>query len=127
MAETSQSAPAQLMQLITGHWVSQAVYVSTKLGIPDLLVHGPVAAEDLARTTRTDADALYRLLRALASIGVFSETSPRTFSLTPLASLLRRDTPGSLRALALIFNEVQYRSWGEMLQTIRTGAPAFEQ
>jgi hypothetical protein len=114
------------MQLITGHWVSQAVYVATKFGIPDLLVHGPVAAEDLARMTRTDADALYRLLRALASIGVFSETSPRTFSLTPLASLLRRDTPGSLRALALIFNEVQYRSWGEMLQTIRTGAPAFE-
>jgi hypothetical protein len=115
-----------MLRLLTGHWISQAVYIAAKLRIADLVAGGPVTAEHLATATGTHPPSLYRLLRALASIGVFSEPSPGSFTLTALAEFLRSDTPGSLRALAIILNEVQYRAWGNLLETIRTGEPAFE-
>jgi predicted Rossmann fold nucleotide-binding protein DprA/Smf involved in DNA uptake len=63
----------QLARMITGYWISQAIYVAAKLGIADLLADGPKTADELARATGTHARSLYRLLRALASVGVFSE------------------------------------------------------
>ena len=60
--------------MITGYWTSQAIYVAAKLGIADLLVDGPRTADQLAQDTGTHARSLYRLLRALASVGVFSES-----------------------------------------------------
>ena len=88
--------PATLLQMMTGYWVSQAVYVAAKLGIADLLADGPVGCEDLAAATDTHARSLRRVLRALASVGVFTEASPGSFTLTPLAELLRTETPGSM-------------------------------
>lgn len=72
--------------------VSQAIYVAATLGIADLLKDGPKSIEELAETTGTHAPSLYRLLRALASVGIFIESDGR-FSLTPLAEYLRTDTP----------------------------------
>jgi len=66
------------------------------------------------------------MLRALASVGVFTETAPGTFALTPLADLLRTAVPGSMRALAITYNEEQYRAWGELLHSVKTGGVAFE-
>ena len=70
--------------MITGYWTSQAIYAAAKFGIADLLNDGPCSVNDLAEASSTNADALYRLLRALASIGIFSEDRPKEFSLTPL-------------------------------------------
>ena len=116
--------PIQL-QMMTGYWGAQAVYIAAKLGVADLLADGPCPVEELAAATQSNSSSLYRLLRALASIGVFTETSPRTFALTPLAALLRTGTPDSMRALALTYNEEMYFAWGDMLHSIRTGEPAF--
>ncbi len=119
--------PATLLQMMTSYWVSQALYVAAKLGVADLLADQPQAVEDLAAATQTDALSLKRVLRALASVGVFTEARPGTFALTPLAALLRTGTPGSMRALAIMYAEEQYRAWGDLLHSVRTGQPAFEQ
>ena len=119
--------PAILFQMMTGYWISQALYVAAKLGVADLLADGPQPVEELATATQTDARSLRRLLRALASVGVFTEASPGAFALTPLAALLRTGTPDSMRALALMYAEEQYRAWGNILHSMQTGQPAFEQ
>jgi hypothetical protein len=105
--------PAVMLQMMTGYWVSQALYVAAKLGVADLLADGPRPVEELATATQTHAQSLRRVLRALASVGVFTEASPGTFALTPLAAMLRTGIPGSMRALAIMYAEEQYRAWGD--------------
>ena len=112
--------------MMTGYWVSQAVYVAAKLGVADHLADGPVDHGALAAATGANPDALHRVLRALASVGVFAEPAPGHFALTALGALLRTGTPDSMRALAITYNEEQYRTWGDLLYSVRTGAPAFE-
>ncbi len=124
MAEHSN--PYQLDQMITGYWVSQAIYAAAKFEIADLLKDGPKSVEELASASSTDPGALYRLLRALASVGIFAETGTRQFSLTPLAEPLRSDVPGSKRALALMSGDEQFRTWGEIDYSIRTGKTSFD-
>jgi hypothetical protein len=112
--------------MMTGYWVSQALYVAAKLGVADLLADGPRPVEALAAATQTDSSSLRRILRALASIGVFTEARPGTFALTPLAALLRTGTPDSMRALTIMYAEEQYRAWGDVLHSVQTGKTAFE-
>src|SRR5262249_20251123 len=111
---------------ITGYWISQAIYVAAKLGIADLLKQGARSVDDLAQATKTHPPFLYRLLRALASVGVFVEDERHRFSLTPLAECLRSDVPGSQQALAIMTGEELYRAWGELLYSVRTGKTAFD-
>jgi hypothetical protein len=118
--------PAVLLQMMTGYWVSQALYIAAKLGIADHLVAGPVSCEKLAAATGSHAPSLYRVLRALASVGVFTETPPGAFALTPMATLLRTDIPGSMRSLGIMYVEEQYRAWGDLIHSVQTGQPAFE-
>jgi hypothetical protein len=122
---TAASTNQQLDQMITGYWISQAIYAAAKFGIADLLEDGPRTAEELASATSTNPGALYRLLRALASVGVFSEGPPRHFSLTPLAEPLQSNVPGSKRALALMSGDEQFRAWSEIAYSIQTGKTAF--
>jgi hypothetical protein len=116
----------QLDQIISGYWKSQAVYAVAKFGIADLLKDGPQSVEQLAETSGANADALYRVLRALASIGIFAEGASRQFSLTPLAEPLRSDVPDSKRALALMMGDEQFHAWSEVEYSVRTGKTAFE-
>jgi hypothetical protein len=118
--------PVALLQMMTGYWLSQALYVVAKLGIADLLATGAMSVEALAKQTKTDASSLRRVLRALASSGVFTQSSPGSYALTPLATLLRSGTPDSMRALAIMYNEEQYRSWSGLLYSVQTGKPAFD-
>jgi hypothetical protein len=113
-------------RLLTGYWVSQALYVAAKLGLADLLKDGPRPSDELAAATHSDPTALYRLLRALASVGVFAEDGGRRFALTPLAERLRSDLPDSQRSLAVMNGEEFYRAWGELLYSVQTGRPAFD-
>ena len=116
----------QLARIITGYWKSQAIYAAAKLGIADLLKSGPLSVEHMAQRVSADPDALYRLLRALASIGIFAEGESQQFTLTPLAQLLRSDVDGSQRALALMTGDEQFQAWGEIVFSIQTGKTAFE-
>ena len=68
-----------LMNLTAGKWVSQAIAVAAELGIPDLLKERPKTAAEIARTASASKDGVYRLLRALASVGLFAEAGNRKF------------------------------------------------
>ena len=120
------AAPPQvtLLEMMTGYWVSQALYIVAKLGVADLLVDGPQSVEHLAAATHAHAASLRRVLRALASVGVFTEESSSVYALTPPAALLRTDTPDSMRALAIMYAEEQYRAWGNALHSVQTGVLA---
>src|SRR5437762_1647174 len=124
MAE--RSTHQQLNQMITGYWISQAIYAAAKFGIADHLQDGTKTVGELAGATSTNPDALYRLLRALASVGIFAEGESHRFSLTPLAEPLRSDIAGSKRALALMSGDEQFRSWAEIDYSIRAGKIAFD-
>jgi hypothetical protein len=115
-----------MARMITGYWASQMVYVAARLGLADLLTGGPRTSDELATATGTHPGSLYRLLRALASIGVFAEAEGRRFSMTPLAETLRADVPGSQRATALMMVGQFYDAWGDLLGSVRTGLSAFQ-
>lgn len=116
---------ARLREMVDGFWTSQAVYVVAKLGIADLLADGPRDCTTLASAAGVDATALHRLLRMLASLGIFAEAEPETFTLTPLAACLRSDAPGSMRPWTLSMGELAWQPWGELLHSVRTGESAF--
>jgi len=119
------SPKQQLMQLITGMWISQALYAAAKLSIADHLESGPQSATELADKAGCHAGALHRLLRALASIGVFAELEGKRFSLTPLGDCLRINSPDSARNSAILISEIFYQAWGEILSSVETGETAF--
>jgi O-methyltransferase domain/Dimerisation domain len=125
-AEQRPHAPG-LSQLLRGSLVTQLIYVAATLGVADLLDDSPKSSRELAAALGVDPEALYRVLRALASIGIFEETDPRRFALTALAQPLRTDVPGSLRASAMLYGE---RWWwlacGDLLHSVATGQPAFD-
>ena len=120
------STHQQLDQMITGYWVSQAIYAAAKFEIAEHLNDGPKTVGELAHATNTNPDALYRLLRALASVGIFAESESRRFSQTCLSEPLRGDVSGSKRALALMSGDEQFRAWAEIDYSVRTGKTAFE-
>lgn len=116
-----------MMQMATGYWVAQSIYAAAKLGIADYLREGAQLCTELAMMTGSDERSLYRLLRALASVGIFAETDPGWFGLTPMAMLLQRDVPGSIRDIAIMLGDTEhYGSWGNILHSIQTGGSAFE-
>jgi len=124
MATATQQLPPQavLNQMITGSWVTQAIYVAAELGIADIIKSEPQTSAEIAKRVDANADALQRILRALASVGVFRETAGGKFEQTPLSELLRSDVPGSLRAWAQVAGASwQWDMLGGLLSTARTG------
>ena len=128
LEQLSQAPPGvQVQQLISGYLLSQAIGVAADLGIADLLADGPKSSGELAEATGSHPRALYRLLRALAGVGIFTEVAPQTFGLTPMGETLRSDAPASLRARALhSCGDVQWRTWGQLGHSVRTGETAFK-
>jgi hypothetical protein len=116
----------KLLGILSGSWVAQCCYAVAKLGVPDLLAQGPRSVDELAAGCGADAAALERLLRGMASIGLFRATAPRTYALTSVTAWLRSDVPDSLRQTAILDGEEVFRSFAEILHTVRTGRPAFE-
>src|SRR5262245_18258642 len=115
-----------LTQTILGGLNAQAVYVAAKLGVADALASGPKHIELLAREVGADESSLYRVLRALASIGVFTEQRQRTFRLTRTAELLRSDVQGSLRDVAILVGEDwHWNVLGQTLYSVKTGEAAW--
>jgi hypothetical protein len=106
--------------------LSRAISVAAQLGLADMLRAGPKSADELAQTAGAHAPSLYRVMRALASEGIFAEDDAGCFHLTPLAEPLCSDTPGSWCAYAkFIGSDWSYRAYGDLLYSVQTGRPAF--
>jgi hypothetical protein len=123
---TESFTPLALLEMATGYWVSQAVYVVGKPGIGDLLEKGPRSCDDLARDTGSHPDSLCRLMRALVSLGLFTVEERNRFGLTPTGRCLQSNTAGSMRAMLLTLGEEHYEAWAQLLHSVYTGKPAFE-
>jgi len=127
LARADNTAFERVMQLANGLAVSSALYTATKLDIPDLLAQGARPISELATATGSNEDALYRVLRALASVGVFTESAGRRFGLTPVSEALRGGVAGSAKELVLwLGNRFHSHVWAELSYSVKTGKPAVE-
>jgi hypothetical protein len=116
-----------MLELITGYWVSQLVFVAAQLGVADALAQGPLAVDALARRVGAHAPSLRRVLRALAAHGVFAERADGRFATTPLAATLRAGVAGSLRDFArMIVEDYNWAAWGRLLHAVRSGERPFD-
>ena len=117
----------KMLQMMNAYRLTQSISVAAKLGIADLVADGPKSSEELAQATGTHAPSLYRLLRAIASFGIFVEDENARFGLTPRAAILQSHVPGSIRSYAIVQgDEWHWRMWGEILYSVKTGEPAFD-
>lgn len=118
--------PLALLELGTGAWPAQALYVVARLGVADALKDGPKSTEELARVTDAHEPSLFRVLRVLASLGVFEERQDGTFGLTRMGHYLRRDVAGSMRDGILYYNDpYHWSAWNGFYQGVKTGQGAF--
>lgn len=116
----------KMLHIIANHWISCCVYTAAKLNIADHLADGPRDINFLANVTSTHGPSLYRVLRALASEGIFRETEPETFALTTDAIGLLEDAPGTMKHFILAELGDFYAPWGQLLYSVQTGKPAFD-
>ncbi len=115
-----------LYQISIGHYVSRALDLAAKLGVADLLADGARDAADLAGAIGAHAPSLRRVLRLLASVGIFAEDADGRIALEPLGELLREGVPGSMRASVMLFAGPRIQdSWRDLEYCVRTGEPAF--
>jgi O-methyltransferase domain/Dimerisation domain len=125
MTLTTHDPSNELMRLINAYQVAQALHVAAMLDVADQLKDGPKSYEIVAQACGAHPTSLYRLLRALAAIGVFREGDNKEFSLTPLGLCLTSDAPRSTRNYARwIGTPGQWGSWGNLLQSIKSGESA---
>ena len=116
--------PAQMLQIITGYWISQAVGTVARLGVSDQLADGAKTSSEVANAVGADPQALFRLMRMLSSIGVFTLEKEGRFGLTPLGDTLRSSVPGSVRNFAVAETAPgHWQPWGRMYEAIKTGKP----
>ncbi|MHB8377607.1 MAG: methyltransferase [Dehalococcoidia bacterium] len=124
MAE--QDPAAELMRLVNGYQASQALHVAATLGIADLLKDGPRTSDELAVATGAQPRPLYRLLRALAALGIFHEAEGQRFTLTPMGAGLRPDAANPAGPWAgFIGTPAHWQAWGDLLHSVRTGESGF--
>jgi SAM-dependent methyltransferase len=122
--EAERAAAAELLPMLWGIHISRAIYAVAEFGIADLLAAGPAGTAELSRATGTHEPSLYRVLRLLAAVGVFTEDEDRRFGLTPLGDRLRTGVPASMRSWARLLETVGgVRPFEHILDTIRTGTP----
>ena len=127
MAMSDGDLALAVLRLANGYQVSQAIAVAATLNLADLIGAEPQSAEEIAGRVGADGDALYRLLRALATVGIFCENDERRFTATAMSDLLRSDHPRSLRGWPMfIRRDYHWAAWGDLLHSIRTGDSAME-
>ncbi len=126
MSDSTASPRDDMLQMVNGYELSRAIHVAAVLGVADFLMDGPRTVDDLAAATGAHAPTLHRLLRALASVGIFVEDTTGWFGLTDRAEYLRSDVSGSLRYWAMASGGRSFwASWGDLLESVRTGEAAF--
>jgi len=116
-----------LLGLINSFQITQAVRVAAALRVADHLNDGPLSADELGALTKSHPDSLYRLLRALAAVGVFRENEGRKFTLTPMGDCLRTDSVTPIGAWAEVVGSPYFwQAWGHLLHSVQTGENAFQ-
>ncbi|QSQ23182.1 SAM-dependent methyltransferase [Pyxidicoccus parkwayensis] len=123
MAQTPPPNPSQqLLEHISSYWISQIIGVVARLGLADLLAGGPLSSDALAPRVGASPDGLFRLMRAGVVASLFTEVSPRTFTLTPLGACLRTEVPGSMHDMAIMMTAPgHWRPWGDLFTAVQTG------
>jgi hypothetical protein len=117
---------AVVMQMMMGKYVSKALSVVATLGVADHMP-GPTVVGQLASVTGANPDALYRVMRALAAVGVFAESEGKKFALTPVGERLRTTDPRSMRGMVRMLNDGwNWNAWGALEHSVQTGQSAFE-
>ncbi|MBN1209514.1 MAG: SAM-dependent methyltransferase [Myxococcaceae bacterium] len=120
--ERNASPGQQLIDRITGYWITQVIGAVARLGVADRFAGGPRPSDEVARDIEAHPEGLYRLLRGGVSAGLFQEVSPRTFALTPVGECLRSGVPGSMRDMAIAQSDpAHWLPWGQLTQAVRTG------
>ncbi|MEO5859799.1 MAG: methyltransferase [Pyrinomonadaceae bacterium] len=126
--QTGLPPQAIMMQMSMGAMVTQAIFVAAKLRIADIVAGGEKHVDEIAQEAGAHSPSLYRILRTLASLGVFTETQSRIFANTPLSEVLRAAVPGSMRDSMIFMGEPwHFNIWGNMLHTARTGGTAWKE
>jgi ubiquinone/menaquinone biosynthesis C-methylase UbiE len=117
----------QVLQTASAYVISACLGVAARLCLADLLAAGPRGAADLAAATSTNADAVYRTLRALTCAGIFTENEDGTFCNSELSETLRSDHPQSVRAMtAFLCDDMHWKCYAETLYSVQTGKPSFD-
>ena len=117
------SPQEQVMGVVMGITQGRSLVAAAELGLPDALAEGPPSVEAIAAKVQADADNVFRLMRALETIGVFKQVFPRVFENTPMSECMWKDVSGSQWAFLRIWAP-GWGYWdglGEMLETLRTG------
>lgn len=118
---------AQVIQMVTGQWVSKIVYAAAKLGIADHLADGPKSADELAGPTGTDVPTLHRFMRTLAGFGILASAGEKKFALTPMGESLKTGAPGSARSTVLTFGgPAMSTAFDRIIHSLQTGKTGFE-
>ncbi len=118
---------AKVLPVIAGKWTSRALYAVCELGVPDALADVPRSVDALAEATGTHAGKLERIMRALASLGIFREDAEGRYRLTPAGNLLRSDVPESVRGFVLIEGRAWHdQAWQGLLEGLRTDTTPIE-
>ena len=120
----SATIATQFAGMVTGGWMSQAVYVAAELRIADILADGEKSSEELARTTGVHAPSLHRLLRTLVTFEILRERADGAFELMPMGTFLRSDVDHSLRSFAILCGKRLSRDWVGLLDSVKTGESA---
>lgn len=115
-----------LMHMTVGFWISQAIYSAAQLNIADHLQAAPLTTSNLAKALNGDEAYVFRLMRALAGIGLFRENPDSTFELTSQSQLLRSDHPQSMLPAILMLGDENYRAWGHLAEAVQSGGIPFE-
>lgn len=115
----------EYLALLYYPWISQSVHAVVELKIPDLLKNGPLSYVDLAQKTQTDEKLLYRVLKMLADVDLFYESSPGVFELNQISQFLKTDHPNSFTVDEMYFDETFLAMWTSLLDCLKTGKPAF--
>ncbi len=107
--------------LINGFWAAQVLNVAVSLRIPDRLAQGSRSAEELAAAAEAHVPSVFRLMRALQTLGICRAAEEGRFALTPAGQYLRADVPGSLRGRALFTGDMLWRQFGDLMHVVKTG------
>ena len=129
MQNTNPAPQEQILPIVLGFWQARALAVATELGLADLLAEGSLHVDELASRTNTNSSALFRLLRALESVGLFAQASPGVFSNSAMSECLRKEVPGSQWPTVvhcLSKGSGPFEGWDELEYAVRTGGPSVE-
>ena len=125
--ENSLPPKVVLNQILFGFVLTKAIYVAAKLNFADIIgARGPMTSAELAKQSGADDESVSRLLRGLASAGIFSIDDNGKYSMTPLAESLKDDNPESIKAMALVLGDTFYKAYDELLFSVKTGENGFK-